>query len=272
MILDGEKFRSFEHSGWESIPDSYHKAFGQLTTQTLDALLDAARVKNGVKFLDIAAGPGYVAAAAAKRGATVLGVDFSKSMVEQARQLHGDIDFREGDAEALPLGNGLFDAAAMNFGILHLGYPEKALVEAHRVLRSGGRFAFSVWCNPKETIGFGIVLRAVEMHGEPRVELPEGPPFFRYSDPDECVRGLIAAGFEAPNVAKVAQVWRLPAGDGLFDAMLESTVRTAGLLRAQKPSVLNKIREAMWAEVGKYTKRGVVRLPMPALVASATKP
>ncbi len=272
MILDAEKFRSFEQSGWENIPDSYHQAFGQLTTQTINALLDAARVKKGVKFLDIATGPGYVAAAAAKRGATVLGVDFSRSMVEQARRLHGGIDFREGDAEALPLGNGLFDAAAMNFGILHLGYPEKALVEAHRVLRSGGRFAFSVWCDPKETVGFAIVLRAVELHGEPRVELPEGPPFFRYSDPAECERGLIAAGFQAPTVTKVAQVWRLPAGDGLFNAMLESTVRTAGLLRAQKPTVLNKIRDAMRAAVEKYTQRGVVNLPMPALVASSVKP
>lgn len=272
MIVDSEKFRAFEHAGWESIPDQYHQAFGNLTNQTIGALLAAARVKKGVKFLDIASGPGYVAAAAAKRGATVLGVDFSSSMIEQARRLHAEIDFREGDAEQLPLGNGLFDAAAMNFGILHLGHPEKALVEAHRVLRAGGRFAFSVWCNPQETVGFGIVLRAVESHGEPRVELPEGPPFFHYSDPEECTRGLIAAGFASPNVKKISQVWRLPAGDGLFDAMKDSTVRTAGLLRAQKPTILKKIRAAMRQELAKYTKGDFVTLPMPALVASGLKP
>ena len=272
MIVDSEKFRAFEHAGWENIPDQYHEAFGNLTTQTIGALLAAARVKKGVKFLEIASGPGYVAAAAAKRGATVLGVDFSSSMIEQARRLHPEIDFREGDAEQLPLGNGLFDAAAMNFGILHLGHPEKALVEAHRVLRAGGRFAFSVWCNPKETIGFGIVLRAVEAHGEPRVDLPEGPPFFRYSDPEECSRGLIAAGFESPSIKKISQVWRLPAGDGLFDAMKDSTVRTAGLLRAQKPTILKRIRAAMRQELAKYTKGDFVTLPMPALVASGLKP
>lgn len=271
MIVEPEKFRNFEHAGWEGIPDEYHQAFGNLTAQAIGPLLDAARVKNSVKFLDIASGPGYVAAAAANRGATVLGVDFSNAMIDQARRLHPGIDFREGDAEQLPLGNGLFDGAAMNFGILHLGYPEKALVEAHRVLRGGGRFAFSVWCNPKETIGFGIVLRAVELHGEPRVELPEGPPFFRYSDPEECKRGLIAAGFESPNVIKVSQVWRLPAGNGLFDAMRNSTVRTAGLLRAQKPTVLNKIRDVMRAELERYTKGDFVELPMPALIASAVK-
>jgi ubiquinone/menaquinone biosynthesis C-methylase UbiE len=271
IILESEKFRAFEHAGWELIPTGYHQAFGSLTSQAITPLLDAARVTGGMTFLDIASGPGYVAAAAAERGATALGVDFSAAMVAHARQLHPDIEFREGDAEQLPLDNELFDAAAMNFGILHLGQPEKALLEAYRVLRSGSRFAFSVWASPDEAIGFGIVLRAVELHGKPRVDLPNGPPFFRYSDAEECKRALIAAGFESPTVTKVSQLWRLPAGDGLFNAMKDSTVRTAGLLRAQKPGELNKIREAMRAELGKYTKKDLVELPMPALIAAGIK-
>jgi SAM-dependent methyltransferase len=269
--MDPLEFRSFEHAGWQNIPAQYHDAFGGLTTQAIGPLLDAARVKSGVKLLDIASGPGYVAAEAAKRGAIVLGVDFSAAMVAQAQQLHPGIDFREGDAEELPLGNGLFDAAVMNFGILHLGRPEQALLEACRVLCAGGRFAFTVWAKPEETVGFGIVLRAVETHGEPRVQLPEGPPFFRYSDPDECLRGLLVAGFESPSIIRVPQVWRLPGVDSLFEAMKNSTVRTAGLLRAQKPTVLDKVREAMRDRVEKYRKGDTVELPMPALLASATK-
>lgn len=270
-MLDPEKFRSFELTGWESIPAGYHHAFGSLTTQTIEPLLDAVRVKGGVRLLDIASGPGYVAAAAAKRGAIVLGVDFSGAMIEQARQLHPSIDFRQGDAEQLPVGNGLFDAAVMNFGILHLGRPEIALMEAGRVLRDSGRFGFSVWCHPEETVGFGIVLRAVQNYGEPRVELPDGPPFFRYSDPSECVRSLTIAGFDSPSVTKVSQIWRLPAGDGLFEAMRDSTVRTAGLLRAQKAGVLDKIRDAMHRELEEYRTGDFVELPMPALIASAVK-
>ena len=52
---------------------------------------------------------------------------FPRRWSSRRGSLHPGIDFREGDAEQLPLGNGLFDAAAMNFGILHLGHPEKAL-------------------------------------------------------------------------------------------------------------------------------------------------
>ena len=265
-------FADFEHAGWETIPNRYDEAFGQLTSQTIEPLLNAVGVKTGDKFLDIACGPGYVAAAAGKRGATVVGVDFSAAMVRHARYRHSDLDFREGDAEKLVFADGLFDAAAMNFGILHLARPEQALSEAGRILRPGGRFAFSVWAKPEETIGFGIVLRAVAAYGQPAVALPEGPPFFRYSDPAECVSGLLSAGFEAPAVIKIQQVWRLPVGDGLFQAMRDSTVRTAGLLRAQEPAVSERIRDAIRAEVQTYAKGALVELPMPALIASAVKP
>ena len=159
MTIDEEAFRIFEHAGWEGIPEQYHHAFGRLTSQTIGSLLDAVRLKSGTKFLDIATGPGYVAAAAAKRGATVLGIDFSSRMIEQARQLHPGIDFREGDAERLPLGNGLFDSAVSNFGILHFAQPELALREAWRVIRAGGYFAFTAWARPEDAIGFNIVLR-----------------------------------------------------------------------------------------------------------------
>ena len=272
MVIEPEKFRDFERAGWENIPGEYHQAFGSLTIQAIDALLDAVGVKKGVNLLDIASGPGYVASAAAKRGAVVVGVDFSPAMVAEARKLHPDVDFREGDAETLPFGNGLFDAAVMNFGILHLGSPDHALLEAHRVLRAGGKFAFTVWAKPEETVGFGTVLRAVEAHGEVKVPLPPGPPFFRFSDPDESKRALIAAGFDSPKVKKVEQVWRLPAGDGVFEAMRDSTVRTAGLLRAQKPEALDKMREGIRRDTLAYTKDDMVELPMPAMLAWARKP
>jgi SAM-dependent methyltransferase len=88
-------------------------------------------------------------------------------------------------------------AVVMNFGLLHLGRPERALAEACRVLHEGGRCAFTVWCPPEETAGFGIVLRAVGTHGALDVALPDAPPFFRFSDPAESVRAL-RAHFLAP--------------------------------------------------------------------------
>jgi SAM-dependent methyltransferase len=270
-MSDSGSFHEFEHAGWENVPEAYHNAFGALTTQAIDALLDAVRADARVKLLDIASGPGYVAAAAAERGSIVIGVDFSRAMVAHAAKRFPTIDFREGDAEQLPFAQGLFDAAVMNFGLLHLARPEQALREAQRALRSGGRFAFTVWAKPDEAVGFRIVLRAVEAHGEPRVQLPEGPPFFRFSDEEECVGALRQAGFDAPTVSKVKQVWRFPVGDWLFQAMKDGTVRTAALLRAQTPMVLDKIRHAIRKDLEPYCKGDHVELPMPAVLAVARK-
>ena len=118
-----------------------------------------------MRVLDVATGPGYVAGAAAQRGATVVAVDFSSSMVAEARRRHPKIPFYEGDAEALSFPDRAFDAVVMNFGLLHLARPDAALSEACRVLKLGGRYAFTVWAKPEEAVGFGVVLGAMQTHG-----------------------------------------------------------------------------------------------------------
>src|SRR5256885_1118907 len=90
--------------------------------------------------------------------------------------------------------------------------------DAFRVLRAGGRFAFTVWAKPEEAVGFGIILDAIRKHGNPDVPLPPGPPFFRFSDASECDKVLKIAGFRNVDVRKVPQVWRFSASGLLFEA------------------------------------------------------
>ncbi|MFQ5684801.1 MAG: class I SAM-dependent methyltransferase [Candidatus Binatia bacterium] len=269
---DVDAFRAFEHAGWQDTTPQYHHALGALTTQAIGPLLDAVRVGKGMYLLDVATGPGYAAAAAAHRGSDAIGTDFSAAMVAQARQLHPTVEFREGDAEALPFPEESFDAVVMNFGLLHFPQPERALGEAHRVLRHGGRVGFTVWTKPEEAVGFHIVLRAIETHGNMNVPLPPGPPFFRFSDPDECHRVLLEAGFVTPHIDQVAQVWRLDSPDALYQAILNGTVRTGALLRAQSSEALTAIRTAMRDAARAYEPEGIIALPMPAVLASAVKP
>ncbi len=265
-------FREFERQGWEKAAHGYHDCFGSLTTQAVEPLLDAVGAGPGVRLLDVASGPGYVADAAVKRGASAVGVDFTAAMVAQARERYPGADYREGDAEALPFADSSFDAVVMNFGLLHLARPEQALGEAGRVLRAGGRMGFTVWAKPEEAVAFGIVLGAVETHGDMNVPLPPGPPFFRFSDPEECQRALRAAGFAKPNVVQVRQGWRLRSPGALFEAFWGSSVRTAALLRAQSPEALAAIRKGVGEAVLVYQKSGGIELPMPAVLASAAKP
>lgn len=272
QLGDSRAFREFEHAGWESIPQQYHESFADLTTQAIGPLLDAVEARRGVHLLDIATGPGYVAAAGADRGTSVVAIDFSAAMIAEGRRRYPALEFREADAEELPFADSSFQAAVMNFGLLHLRNPEQALKEAQRVLRSGGRFGFTVWAKPQDAVGFGIVLRAVETHGDLKVPLPPGPPFFRFSEPEECAKALVAAGFASPKVVRISQVWRLRSVDTLFKNMQQSTVRTAGLLRAQRPEALDAIRKAIRDAAGAYRRGDGIELPMPAVLASAIKP
>ena len=269
---DSVAFHDFEQAGWQRAAADYPGTFGTLTAQTIVPLLDAAAVRSGMRVLDVATGPGYVAGAAAARGARVIGLDFSRAMIEEAKRQHPEIVVREGDAESLPFDEGSFDAVVMNFGLLHLARPDVAIAEAYRVLRPGGRYAFTVWDTPERSVGFGTVMRAIETYGTFDVGLPAGPPFFRFSDPDECRRTLRHIGFVDPDVQPLPLVWTLPSADGLFDAMSRGGVRTTAVLRAQTPEALVLIRQALRTAMLAYAHGDTFAVPMPAVLASATKP
>ena len=189
-----DPFWTFEHTAWEKSARSYHNFWTRLTNQTIEPLLATVQRGDTTRLLDVATGVGNVAQAGVRKGMRVIGVDFSTTMLTQARKQYPEIDFCEGDAAALPFTDNSFDAVVINFGLLHFGNPEQALGEAYRVLRSGGWIGFTVWATPDAAIGFQIMLQAIETHGDPNVQLPEGPPFFRFSDPAESERPLQAIG------------------------------------------------------------------------------
>ena len=268
---DSHAFHDFEHAGWERAAAFYGDAFGALTAQTADALLEAAGAGPGTRLLDVACGPGFIAGAAAQRGATVVGLDFSAAMIAEARRRLPALTFQEGDAEALPFDAASFDAVVMNFGVLHLARPDTALAEAFRVLRPGGRYGFTVWAAPERAVGFGIALHAVERLGNTDVPLPEGPPFFRFSDAAETRRTLESIGFTGVEIRELPLIWRPASADAVFDALSRGGVRTAAVLRAQTPAALAAIRDAIKRGIEAYARDGGFEVPMPAVLASATK-
>ena len=272
MTASANAFHEFEQAGWERASSEYDRRFGELTMQAVAPLLDAVGAAPGTRLLDVASGPGYVAAAAARRGASVVGVDFSELMVDLASKKHPDLEFLPGDAENLDFPDDSFDAVVMNFGMLHLARPESAIVEAHRVLRPGGRYAFTVWDSPERAVGFAVVLESIQKHGNVNVDLPEGPPFFRFSHAEESRRALLTAGFVNVRSLQVPLMWLLASGDELLTTFRTAAVRTAALLNAQSPEALKKIRDEIIQRVEEFRKGERLEIPMPAILASAVCP
>lgn len=265
-------FQEFEKSGWDRAADPYHQHWGFLSRQSADPMLDAARVVSGSKVLDVATGAGYVAAAAAKRGATAIGIDFSEAQVELARQTCPEVEFKQASAEALPFNADTFDSVVMGFGMNHLPNPETAFSEARRVLKKGGWFAFTVWAAPKLGEGFGIVLSAIEEHGVPDPKLPPAPPYFRFADPDEADRIFCQTGFVEATTEIVPQYWRHRSPDEVFAAFNEGAVRATAMLRSQPADVRDTIRGTVRNEVLKLRQGNGYVIPVPAALSSARKP
>ncbi len=272
-IIDPDRFRDFEVAGWERKADPYHRFFGPITSRVIDPLLDAARVGAGTRLLDVATGPGYVAARAAERGASVVGVDIAHEMLALARRLHPRLEFRHGDAEQLPFPDRQFDAVVGNFAILHLGRPEQAVAEFARVLVPGGTLALSMWDGPERARILGVFADAVqEVGATPPADLPPGPPFFRFSSDEEFSGLLRSAGLEGINVERISFTHRVSGPDELWDGALRAAVRTGPLILGQPAHTQRQIRGAFDRLVREYAVTDGLDIPVSVKVASGGKP
>ena len=268
MMRTQDEFSRFEHEGWQRVADRYDSVWSSLTQQFIPHLIDAAQIAPGMLVLDVACGPGYVSAAVRQLGAIPTGVDFSKKMVAIASKTFRGIDFIEGDAQRLPFADGSFDRVVMNFGLLHLSRPEKACLEAFRVLRAGGKFGFTIWAEPHENPGGKIVNDAIEAHADLNVDVPEGPSKFLYAEKEECRKALQHNGFNGGSMSFQRRLveWNVPTARYLFEAERDAGVRTAGLLARQMSDRLDAIRRAIEDGVRRYAKGDSFAIPMAAHV------
>ena len=114
-----------------------------------ELLADTADVRAGSRVLDVACGNGNATLAAARAGATVLGVDYVPALLEGGRAravTEGlDVEFRVGDAEDLPAPDGSFDAVLSVFGSMFAPDHQRTADEIVRVTRSGGVVGLASW-------------------------------------------------------------------------------------------------------------------------------
>jgi len=152
--------------------------FGQIAKATAagaEAFIERLNLEPGTRVLDVACGTGNLALPAARRGAVVTGIDIAPNLISQAREnaeREGlQVQFEEGDAEALPYDDASFDVVVTMFGAMFAPRPELVAAELKRVCRPGGYVAMANWT----PTGFvGRMFKTVAGHFPPPAGMP--PP------------------------------------------------------------------------------------------------
>jgi SAM-dependent methyltransferase len=195
-----------------------------------DALVRAAGVAPRDRVLDVAAGTGNVAVAAARRGAHVLAIDLSPELVARGADrchtfgLH--VEWREGDAHALPVVSESLDIALSAFGVMYASDPHGAVDELFRAVHRDGVVGLASWTRGSFQ---DAAHRALARH----VPAPEPPRRgVDWLDPD-AVRALLAPHACTVEVVGGEMSW-------CFDsvgAWLEQAARAAPPLVAVREAV-----------------------------------
>ncbi|MBB6142136.1 2-polyprenyl-3-methyl-5-hydroxy-6-metoxy-1,4-benzoquinol methylase [Silvibacterium bohemicum] len=143
---DIEKLKASMRKTWTS--GDFGKVAPQMASEA-ETFVGRLGITPEMRVLDVACGTGNLAIPAARRGATVTGLDIAPNLLEQARQRAAEEKlaavFVEGDAEQLPFPDEHFDVVMSMFGAMFAPRPELVAKELARVCKPGGKVAMANW-------------------------------------------------------------------------------------------------------------------------------
>lgn len=172
-----------------------------------EAVLAHCGVGPGTDYLDAGCGAGMAASLAFARGARVSGFDAAEPLLEIARERVAAGDFRVADLEAVPFADDAFDVVTGFNAFQFAGDPVRALAEARRVTRPGGRVVVMTWGDPEG-------MEAATIVGALRPLMPPPPPGaagpFALSDKARLTAFAEAAGLVPEGIVDVRSDWAYP--------------------------------------------------------------
>jgi SAM-dependent methyltransferase len=205
----------------------------------------------GDTVLELAAGlgdTGLMAARLVGESGRVIITDFAPEMVSAARRRAEELGVRNAEfrtlyAERMDLETDSVDGVLCRWGYMLMIDPAKAFGETRRVLRPGGRLAFSVWAarerNPTVSLAGGIL---VELGHTPPPD-PQGPGAFVMADLERIRQLVTGAGFAEPEIEEISFRWRFANQDAYWHFLTQTAASVSRVLRVLPSEAQNTVRE-----------------------------
>jgi len=282
-----QKFREHLHQEWtgDRTVTAWRKWHAQIATFThgaTEAILEAARLRPGMRVLDLASGVGDPALSIAREVAPsgrVTATDLGPGMMSLAEELARkrgltNIEFREANAESLPFADKSYDVLTCRFGVMFFPDLPKALSECFRVLKPLGRAAFVAWGKKEQpffTTTAGIVLKHVPVPPPPPD--PDAPSLFMFGDRDRLRRALEVAGF-----SNVHEEDRIVAGrwassvEEYWEQFTEVAAPFRPLIDQLTPEKKAQAKTEILAELKKFWNGKELNMPLEIVVGTGIRP
>jgi ubiquinone/menaquinone biosynthesis C-methylase UbiE len=244
-----------------------------------EAIVEAAKVAQGMRVLDIACGTGEPSITIANLlhgTGEVVGVDLSGGplvLAAQRAKQHGlsNVRFQEADVHQLPFPDSSFDRITIRLGVMFFADLPQALREMHRVLKPGGRVALLAWGKfdqPYFATTIGTILQLV-----PNLQLSAtGKSMNKFGEPDVLAAQMRKAGFAQVNERLDYVSWTWPGtAEEVWEYFQDVAVPFQSTVQAVPADRRGEIDQAVLEAMKKYQVGNEVRFTAHVNITTATK-